>query len=200
MYVVKMEMLSEKVEEQRKGDDYMNRVLVLGSPGSGKSTLSQKLNRILNLPVIHLDKYFWKPNWVSTPNEEWDQIVVEFTNKDQWIIDGNYSRTIDNRINRADLIVFLDMPVLLCIYRVIKRRIIYHKKTRPDLNEECPEKLDWDFFKWVWNYRKRSRMRTITKLEQAQKEGRQVIILKTRRQVNEFIKGLEGEESGPHIA
>jgi hypothetical protein len=68
------------------------------------------------------------------------------------------------------------------------------------MNEECPEKLDWHFFKWVWNYRKRSRMRTITKLEQAQKEGRQVIILKTRRQVNEFIKGLEGEESGPHIA
>lgn len=60
----------------------MNRVMVLGSAGSGKSTLTQKLSKILALPVIHLDKYYWKPNWVPTSNEEWDRIVEAFTMKE----------------------------------------------------------------------------------------------------------------------
>ncbi|AKG36157.1 DNA topology modulation protein [Paenibacillus durus] len=172
----------------------MNRILVIGSSGSGKSTLSQKLIKILNIPVIHLDAYFWNANWVPTPNDEWDQIVEKFTNEDQWIIDGNYSRTMDIRIKKADLIIFLDMPRLLCMYRIIKRRIKYHKKARPDMNEGCPEKLDWEFVKWVWNYRKRSRMNTIKKLEHI-RENQQVIIVKTRRQVEEWIESLKSNFS-----
>ncbi|AJS61499.1 DNA topology modulation protein [Paenibacillus sp. IHBB 10380] len=168
----------------------MKRILVIGSGGSGKSTLSQRLSNILDIPVIHLDTYFWNPNWVPKTNEEWDKIVEQFTNEDHWIIDGNYSRTMDIRIKKADLIIFLDMPRFLCIYRIIKRRIMYHKKTRPDMNEECPEKLDWEFIKWVWNYRRRSRMNTIKKLDQI-KEHQQVIIVKTRKQVNELIERLE---------
>ncbi|MDT9718609.1 DNA topology modulation protein [Paenibacillus sp. ClWae2A] len=167
----------------------MNRILVIGSGGSGKSTLSQKLSNILDLPVIHLDTYFWNPKWVPKPNEEWDKIVEQFTNGDHWIIDGNYSRTMDIRIKKADLIIFLDMPRLLCSYRIIKRRIMYHNKTRPDMNAGCKEKLDWEFIKWVWNYRTRSRMNTIKELEQV-KEHQQVIIIKTRKQVNELIERL----------
>jgi adenylate kinase family enzyme len=168
----------------------MNRVIVIGSAGSGKSTLSQKLSKILNLPVIHLDKYFWKPNWVQTPNEEWDMLVEDFTMEEQWIIDGNYSRTMDMRIKRADLIIYLDMPRWLCLYRVLKRRLMYHKKTRPDMNEECPEKIDFEFVKWVWNYRKRSRMKTLEKLDQV-KNQKDVIIVKSRKQIDEFINRLE---------
>lgn len=168
----------------------MNRILIIGSGGSGKSTLSQKLSNILDLPVIHLDTYYWNPNWVPKPNDEWDKIVEQFTDENHWIIDGNYSRTMDMRIKKADLIIFLDMPRLLCIYRIFKRRIMYHKKTRPDMNVECKEKLDWGFIKWVWNYKRRSRMDTIKKLEQIN-EHQQVIILKTRSQVIELIERLE---------
>ncbi|WP_168124011.1 DNA topology modulation protein [Paenibacillus sp. HB172176] len=168
----------------------MNRILILGSGGSGKSTLSQRLSNILNLPVVHLDRYFWKANWVPTPNEEWDQIVENFTTEKEWIIDGNYSRTMDTRIKHADLIIYLDMSKWLCLYRVLKRRVMYHKKTRPDMNEACQEKLDWEFFKWIWNYRKRSRMKTITKLEQIKNE-KQIIILKNRKEVRELINKLE---------
>lgn len=164
----------------------MKRILVIGSAGSGKSTLSQKLGSILHLPIIHLDNHYWKPNWVPTPNEEWDQTVEEFTMRDEWIMDGNYSRTLDTRLKRADLIIFLDMPMLLCMYRVIKRRIKYHKKMRPDLNEACPEKLDWEFLKWVWTYKKRSRVRVLNKLDQV-KNDKQIIILRNRKEVNELI-------------
>lgn len=168
----------------------MNRIMILGSAGSGKSTLSQKLGPIYNLPVIHLDKYYWKADWVGTPNEEWDSIVEDLTMQDQWIIDGNYSRTIDIRMKRANLIIYLDMPRWLCLYRVLKRRVIYHKKTRPDMNEKCPEKIDLEFLKWVWNYRKRSRGKTLSKLEQI-KNDKQVIIVKNRKQVFELLEKLE---------
>lgn len=168
----------------------MKRILIIGSAGSGKSTLSQKLSSILQLPVIHLDKHYWKPNWVPTPNEVWDQIVEDFSIQDEWIMDGNYSRTLEIRIKRADLIIFLDMPTFLCMYRVIKRRIQYHKKTRPDLNKECTEKLDMEFLKWVWTYKKRSRLRVIDILNQF-KEEKEVIIVKSKKEVNELINRFE---------
>ncbi|MDG0808073.1 EutP/PduV family microcompartment system protein [Cohnella rhizosphaerae] len=84
----------------------MQRILVIGSAGSGKSTLSQRLSEQLQLPVIHLDKYYWKPNWVPTPNEDWDKFVLGTTNRDQWIMDGNYTRTLDLRLKRADTVIF----------------------------------------------------------------------------------------------
>lgn len=113
-----------------------NRIAIIGSAGSGKSTLSQKLGEILSLPVVHLDRFYWKPNWTPTVNDEWDEFVKDAVSEDQWIIDGNYTRTLGIRLSEADAVIFLDMPRLLCIYRIIKRRIRYHGKTRPDLNEE----------------------------------------------------------------
>ncbi|MBU8598164.1 DNA topology modulation protein [Shouchella clausii] len=164
----------------------MNRIVVIGSAGSGKSTLSRKLSERLSLPVIHLDRFYWKPNWTPTPNEEWDAFLKDAVSQNKWIIDGNYSRTLDMRLNEGDAVIFLDMPRLLCIYRIIKRRLIYHGKTRPDLNEDCPEKLDWAFFVWVWNYKKRSRPKVIQALEQV-KERKRVVILKTRKEVQRFL-------------
>ncbi|MCJ8010766.1 DNA topology modulation protein [Paenibacillus sp. KQZ6P-2] len=168
----------------------MNRIIVIGSAGSGKSTLSQKLSELLALPVIHLDRFYWKPNWTPSPNDEWDEFLLDAVSKDKWIMDGNYSRTLEIRLNEADAVIFLDMPRLLCIYRILKRRIIYHGKTRPDLNEECPEKLDWAFIIWVWNYKKRSKPKVITALEQV-KDRKQVVILKSRKEVRGFLDQVE---------
>lgn len=170
----------------------MKRVMVIGCSGSGKSTLSRKLHSLLRLPVIHLDRHYWKPAWTPTSNEEWDSQVEAFAMREQWIIDGNYSRTLEQRMRRADLIVLLDMPRWLCLYRVLKRRIQYHGKTRPDLNEDCPEKLDFEFLKWIWNYRKRSRAQTLDKLEQV-KGHTEVVIIRSGQQLRAFIARLETE-------
>lgn len=167
----------------------MDRVIVIGCSGSGKSTLSQKLHRILQLPIIHLDRYYWQANWQATEQEEWDQKVTEFALTDRWIIDGNYSRTLDIRIERANVIVFLDIPRWLCMYRIVKRRIHYHGRTRPDLNKDCPEKLDIGFLKWVWNYRKRNRVKTLEKLEQV-KEHKKIVIIRNKKQLEELIEQL----------
>lgn len=167
----------------------MDRVIVIGCSGSGKSTLSQKLHNILQLPIIHLDRYYWQANWQATDQEAWDQKVNDFALTNRWIIDGNYSRTLDIRIERADVIVFLDMPRWLCMYRIVKRRIQYHGRTRPDLNKDCPEKLDIAFIKWVWNYKKRNRVRTLEKLEQV-KNHKKVMIIRNKKQLEELVEQL----------
>lgn len=165
----------------------MNRILIIGSAGSGKSTLAGQLGRLLQLPVVHLDTHFWNPGWVQKPDDEWDELVRQFTDQEQWIIDGNYSRTLDIRIKRADTIIFLDMPRYLCMYRIVKRRLMYHNKVRPDMNEGCPEKLDWAFIQWVWNYPSRSRQKTIDRLRGAAPQ-QQVITVTSRRQVKELVR------------
>lgn len=169
----------------------MKRILIIGPGGSGKSTLSRELGNILNLPVIHLDKYFWKPHWIQTPDDEWEQFVKEIVDQEQWIMDGNYSKTLEIRLKRADTIIFLDLPRILSIYRIIKRRILYHGKTRPDLNNECPEKLDWAFIKWVWNYKKTRRSKILNMLEQVKSE-KQIFIIKTRKDVKKLVKRFGG--------
>lgn len=168
----------------------MKRIMIVGSAGSGKSTLAQQLGKHYELPVIHLDKHYWLANWTPRANDEWDSIVQQFVQQEKWIIDGNYSRTMDARLNRAEQVIYLDMPRWLCLYRIFKRRIMYHKKSRPDMNENCQEKLDLEFVKWVWNYRKRNRVHTLQKLKEA--AGRsEVIILKSRREVMQFVDTLQ---------
>lgn len=165
----------------------MNKIAIIGSGGAGKSTLSKELGDIFHLPVYHLDTYFWKPGWVQTPNDEWDEIVNNLTKKEKWIIDGNYSRTLDFRLKEADLIIFLDMPRPLTMYRIIKRRIIYHGKSRPDMNKGCQEKLDMEFIKWVWNFNKNKRPTLLERLK-PYIEQQKVVILKSPKEVKFFLK------------
>lgn len=171
----------------------MQRILIIGSAGAGKSTLSKKLGAILHIPVIHLDKYYWKPNWVASESLEWEQFVEEQTAQEAWIMDGNYSRTLKMRLEKADAVIFLDMPRALCIYRVIKRRIQYNGLTRSDMNEGCPEQLDWEFIRWIWNFKKRSRTKLVNALREADGE-KQVIILDSRTKIRMFLVQLSRGE------
>lgn len=166
------------------------RIMIIGSGGSGKSTFARNLGEKTGLPVIHLDKEYWKPNWQETAKDEWHRKVEEFVERDSWIIDGNYGGTMDIRLNKADTVIFLDLPTVTCIYSIIKRRIIYLNKTRPDMCDGCKEKMDLEFFLWVWNYKKRSRPKIIERLDSFKNENKNIIIFKTRKQVNRFINKL----------
>ena len=170
----------------------MKRILVLGSPGSGKSTLSKSLGKLLRLPVVHLDVHYWRPGWVAAPKEEWKRMVTELVSEERWIMDGNYSGTMDIRLREADTVIFMDMPVWLCTFRVIKRRWMYHNKTRPDLNEGCPEKLDFEFIKWVWQYPRRTRLETLDKLEQL-RHDKLIYIVKNRKQTKQLLETLKND-------
>lgn len=135
----------------------MKRILVIGCPGSGKTTFSLKLSKQLNIPCIHLDKLFWKNDWVECSKEEFDNLLDMELQKESWIMDGNYSRTLSRRLQFADTVIYLDYPRLLCIYRVLKRVIQNYGKTRIDMAENCPEKFDFEFLKYIWNFNKINR-------------------------------------------
>ena len=132
----------------------MERVMIIGSGGAGKSALARELGLRTGLPVFHLDAFYWKPGWEPTPREEWVQRVEELASEARWIIDGNYSNTMDYRLKHADTIIFLDYSKWMNLYGIVKRRFIYQNKARPDMSEGCKERLDWAFIKWVWKFEK----------------------------------------------
>jgi adenylate kinase family enzyme len=105
----------------------MKRVVVIGSGGAGKSTFSRRLHAATGLPLIHLDRLFWRPGWTEMPNEEWRATNEMLVKAEAWIIDGNYGGTMDVRLAAADTIIFLDLPRLVCLYRVLKRLAAYRR-------------------------------------------------------------------------
>jgi len=164
----------------------MKRILVIGSGGSGKTTVATRLGESLNLEVSHLDQLFWRPGWSKPAPEEWLQIVTDLTDQDSWILDGNYSGTLELRIRKCDTVVFLDLARWLCLWRIVKRALRYRNGRRPDMAEGCPEKLDPEFVLWVWNYPRRTRPK-VAKLLREQGEGKKIIWLRSRREVEEFL-------------
>jgi len=168
----------------------MKRVAIIGSGGTGKSTLAQQLGTITNLPVYHLDALHWKPGWVPTPEDEWDQLMEELTSQDEWIMDGNYGRSMDTRLQRADTVIFLDYPTRVSMYRAIKRAIRDYGKTRPDMGEGCNERYNAEFFKWVLHYRRYKRPGILKKLDKL-KDQKKVYIFESPRQLKEFLEGVK---------
>jgi len=164
----------------------MQRVLVVGSGGSGKSTLSTRLGTSLGLPVIHLDSLYWSPGWIEADKAQWTETVRKVIGQKAWILDGNYSGTLAERIEACDTVVFLDLPRLVCLWRVLRRVARYRGKTRPDMPEGCPERFDIEFLLWIWNYPTRTRRKVLSLLE-TYRTTRTVIHLRTRGDVERFV-------------
>ena len=166
----------------------MERVLIIGCGGAGKSTLARQLGEKLNLPVVHLDSIFWLPGWVEMEKDEFDARIRTEMAKETWILDGNYNRTLPERIARCDTIIYLDFSRTACLYGIFKRLLTNIGKTRPDMGAGCKEKVDWDFVKWVWNFNKHKREKYYRLLNEA--EGVETIVLKNRRMVRRFLTSL----------
>lgn len=172
----------------------MRRVLVIGSGGAGKSTFSRRLGRLLGLEVIHLDVAYWLPGWVEPPKDEWARKVGELCSRDSWVMDGNYSGTLDKRLAACDTVVFLDLPRAVCVWRVLKRRVMYRRARRPDVAEGCPETVNAEFLLWVWNYSTRSRPKVLALLEKYG-EGKRIVRLRSSAEAERFLNQLEGDAS-----
>lgn len=168
--------------------------MIIGSSGAGKSTLSKKLSEKTGLKVIHLDKIYWKPNWTEPEKDEWKKTLEKvLRGGESWIMDGNYSNTLDVRVPACDTIIFLEMPATICIYRVLKRVAFSYKKTRPDMAEDCPEKFDWEFIKWIWDFENRSKPK-IEKILKEYENEKTIIRLKSKREVEEFLAKITAKE------
>jgi adenylate kinase family enzyme len=175
------------------------RVLILGPSGSGKSTVCRRIGRILDIPVVHLDKHFWKPNWVETPKDEWPDKVRKLIGSEAWVMDGNYSTTLKMRAKAADTLIFLDMTRRLSYFRVISRYLKYRGKTRPDVTEGCPEKMDREFVRWIWRYPSTRKPRILRFFEQLRKR-KNVYILNNQREIEEFLGALRERYSAQNAS
>lgn len=136
----------------------MKRIMIIGASGSGKSTLAKALGDSLGLPVIHIDPMFFTEGWVQRPREETEAMARAVTQAPEWVFEGNFSSTFDERAELADLIVVLELGKVRRVMRTLWRSARYYGRTRPDMAAGCPERFDWGFhFDWVWNYDTNSR-------------------------------------------
>lgn len=143
----------------------MDRILIIGPCGAGKSTLSVELGRRLGLPVFHMDKLNWKPGWVDSSKNELRAKLEQICSTERWLIDGNYGGTMAERLVRADTVVYLDFPIRLCLWRVMRRIITWRGRTRPDMTEGCPERFNFEFILYLLTWNSGPRPRTEEKLK-----------------------------------
>ncbi|MBN4050761.1 MAG: AAA family ATPase [Alkaliphilus sp.] len=140
--------------------------------------------------MFHLDRLFWKAGWKSITREELKREITKVLALDSWIIDGNFGETMNMRIEAADTIIFLDFPVWLCLWNVVKRRIEYSGKTRPDMTEGCNEKIDLEFIMWIVSFPFKRRKANYEKLKSFAGE-KNILIYRNRKEVGKFLFDCE---------
>ena len=168
-----------------------NRISIVGGSGSGKSTLANILSKELKLPAIHLDAINYSSNWVEINKDERDKIISNKSAEDKWIIDGNYNKTLQERFEKADLIIWLDYSTIKQLKGVIKRYLKTYNKERPEI-PGCKERLDFTFIRYVLTYNKKKRPVIVEYLKNMPKE--KVLVFKRQKDLNKWLKEFTGND------
>lgn len=164
----------------------MNRVLVIGSGGAGKSTTARSLHEITGLPLIHLDSYYWKPDWIESTKTEWEEQIQLLCKDPQWIMDGNYGGTMDYRLQMADTVFFLHIPRVICLFSALRRHFL---RNRIDEIPGCPERIDLPFISWIWSYNSTRAPKILQKLKSF--ENKTIYIINNRKQLEQIFKQIK---------
>ena len=167
----------------------MKRIVVIGSPGSGKSTFSIALQTILKLPLYHLDQYYWKSNWEQPNQQDFMAVHDQLCDKPEWIIEGMYARFLPYRLERADTIIFLDIIPYVCLWHVLKRWIRNFNKPSLGGCKQCKEKMDLNFLTWIWGFKTHTRPKIMLYLSQIQGE-KKIHRLTSTAKIKHFLNEL----------
>lgn len=162
-----------------------DRISIIGGSGSGKSTLANILSESMKIPVIHLDAINYKPNWIQVDKVERDKIISGKSNEDKWIIDGNYNKTLKERLIKSDLIIWLDYSSYTQIKGVVKRIAQNYNKERSEI-PGCKERINLKFIKYVATYNKVKRPEMLEILKDIPED--KLLIFKKQKDLNNWLK------------
>lgn len=163
------------------------RIMVIGCSGGGKSTLAQKLARRFDLTYLSIDRDIrWLPGWEERSKEEQRQRIVERIAGERWIMDGTNTSTFDIRLPRTDIVIWVRMPRLLCVWGVMTRWLKHLGRTRPEMAPGCIEKVDWEFLEFIWTFETKFSPR-ITAAIAAHGPHVPVLQVKSRRQMRALL-------------
>ncbi len=170
----------------------MEKIVIIGSPGAGKSTLARKLGRKLHIKLVHLDRLFWQPGWKEKPRDTRIDILQKIVQEKQWIIEGTYLSSSECRLNAADTIIFLDIAPSLCLWRIINRHREYHGRSRSDIPMGCTDKLNLIRLLKVLVFPFRGRRTLLKKLYNFKfDETKHIIWLRSPKEIDGFLAELE---------
>ena len=165
----------------------MEKIIVIGSPGAGKSSFSKKLKNITKLPLYHIDMLYHKKDGTHITKEELEEKLKEIFKTDKWIIDGNYSKTLKERFDRADLIIWLDYSTYAQVKGIFNRILKNYGKEKTEI-PGCKERFNFTFFKYVITYNKKKRHIIVDSLNGIPED--KVLIFKKRKALNKWLEEL----------
>jgi adenylate kinase family enzyme len=167
----------------------VRRIAVIGCGGAGKTTLANELGLRLGLPVLHVDGLYWQERpgigRVESTPEEWRQIHDEMIAGEQWVIDGMKVGVLEARLAAADTAVFLDLLVWACLLRVLRRRLHYRGRLRPDIG--VYDRINVEFLRWILSFRRAARPRVVELLRAS---PCQVVVVRSHAEARAFLESL----------
>ena len=174
----------------------MQRVLVMGSSGSGKSTFARQLSDLTGIPFVSLDALFWKPGWVESDRAEFRERVNEAARQPRWIMDGNYTSSGAGELRRdsSDTVIWFDLPRSSCVLGIMKRIAGSYGKVRPEMAEGCPERFDFAFFHYVWTYRQVQRPKLLAYFGRLRAD-QSLVSFTDRRQADAYLKQVARQQN-----
>jgi adenylate kinase family enzyme len=177
----------------------MKKIVIIGSSGAGKSTFARELGSILKMKVFHLDRYFWQRGWRVKTRDTRIDILQEIVREQQWIIEGSYPSSSELHLHEADTIIFLDIPLLLCLWRLTKRHREYYGRSRRDIPAGSTDKLTMSHILKVVVFPLEGRRTIKQKLRNY--KSKQIILLHSGKEVEDFLaqQKQDGDEKNPHV-
>lgn len=166
----------------------MLKIIIIGSPGSGKSTFARQLSNITNLPLYYLDMLWHKKDRTNISREEFDEKLTEILKRDKWIIDGNYQRTMEKRLKECDTVFLMDYPLEVCLSGA-EERIGKKRADLPWIEEKFDEEFDEEFMQIIVDFSKK-KLPQIYKLLEKYKQNKNIVIFKSREEADNYIKKM----------